>query len=153
MAIVRVANMTPAEPDADFLATIRALFSEYRREGLSDTEARERILDALLATLDAETAVGRDVEVLLGRWVRAVEAASLPTADESSGRLRLAGWTIAEAADFGMNVHHWIVTGSNGENLVRSEATTRDEAWHGACQQAATLGMLGRRAIPPESTS
>ncbi|MHC5540118.1 hypothetical protein ACYOEI_18010, partial [Singulisphaera rosea] len=74
-------------------------------------------------------------------------------ANESSARLRQAGWILVEAAEFGINVHHWVVSGSNGENLVRSEATTRDEAWHGACQQAATLGMLGRRAIPPESTS
>ncbi|MHC5541797.1 hypothetical protein ACYOEI_26565, partial [Singulisphaera rosea] len=65
--------MTPAEPDADFLETIRALFAEYRREGLGETEARERILDGLLATLDAETAEGRDLETLLGRWIRAVE--------------------------------------------------------------------------------
>jgi hypothetical protein len=38
----------------------------------------------------------------------------------------------------------WLVTGSNGENLIRAEGRTRDEAWRNAELQAREVGMLCR---------
>jgi len=37
----------------------------------------------------------------------------------------------------------WIVSGHNGENLIRSEGATRDDTWAGAVNKARALGMLG----------
>jgi hypothetical protein len=63
-----------------------------------------------------------------------------PSPDESLARLHAAGWTVGEAV-FGDT---WLVSGSNGENLVLAEGRTQSEAWHRACQQAEAVGMLGR---------
>jgi hypothetical protein len=60
-------------------------------------------------------------------------------------RLHRAGWSIGDVAfrdDEGRLV--WLVSGSNGENLIRAEGATRDEAWGRAIDQARALGMLGR---------
>ena len=35
----------------------------------------------------------------------------------------------------------WVVTGRNGENLLRTEGATQAEAWHRAVEQARELGM------------
>jgi hypothetical protein len=35
-----------------------------------------------------------------------------------------------------------VVTGSNGENAIRGQAETVDEAWWRAVEQARSLGML-----------
>ena len=36
----------------------------------------------------------------------------------------------------------WLVTGANGENVLEARGATQAEAWHRACQQAESLGML-----------
>jgi hypothetical protein len=38
----------------------------------------------------------------------------------------------------------WVVSGLNGENLIRAEGPTRDGTWVRAVEQAWGLGMLGR---------
>jgi hypothetical protein len=65
--------------------------------------------------------------------------------DEAFARLHRAGWTVGEVATLtraGRKL--WLVTGTNGENAIRAEGTSQDEAWHQACEQAAAVGMLGR---------
>jgi hypothetical protein len=64
--------------------------------------------------------------------------------DEALARLHRAGWSIGDAAvavEGGGLV--WVVSGHNGENLIRAEGPTRDEAWVRAVEQARGLGMLG----------
>jgi hypothetical protein len=39
----------------------------------------------------------------------------------------------------------WLLWGSNGENLIRAEGRTKDEAWQNAEMQALGLGMLGQQ--------
>ena len=69
----------------------------------------------------------------------------LPPADESAGRLRRAGWTIAEAVFAGPATETlWFVRGVNGENLIQAHGSTRDRALWMACEQAAAVGMLAR---------
>jgi hypothetical protein len=64
---------------------------------------------------------------------------------EALGQLHRAGWSIGDAAvRDGAGGLLWIVTGSNGENLIRAEGPTRSEAWIRAVDQARGLGMLGR---------
>jgi hypothetical protein len=38
----------------------------------------------------------------------------------------------------------WIVSGANGENVIRAEGATETEAWQRAFEQADSLGMMGR---------
>jgi hypothetical protein len=54
------------------------------------------------------------------------------TVDESLDRLHRAGWSVG---DYG-TVTRWVVSGSNGENLVYAEVGSRPEAWWRACEQA-----------------
>ncbi len=61
-----------------------------------------------------------------------------PPVDESVDRLRRAGWSVGDVG----TATRWVVSGGNGENPVRSEAPTRQEAWWRACEQAAAVGML-----------
>jgi hypothetical protein len=65
--------------------------------------------------------------------------------DEAPARLHRDGWPIGDVAfsDRAGGLT-WLVWGSNGENLIRAEGATRDEAWAGAIEQARALGMLGR---------
>jgi hypothetical protein len=60
-----------------------------------------------------------------------------PSVEESSDRLHRAGWSVGDYA-----AAAWVVTGSNGENLLHAEGRTQAEAWWVACQQARALGML-----------
>ena len=54
--------------------------------------------------------------------------------------LHRAGWSIGDmAAHDGAGGLAWIVWGSNGENLIRAEGATGDEAWAGAVEQARAL--------------
>ncbi len=59
--------------------------------------------------------------------------------------LRRAGWSLGhvtlERPDGSISC---LVTGSNGENLIRVEAPTQTEAWRLATEQARSLGMLGQ---------
>jgi hypothetical protein len=38
----------------------------------------------------------------------------------------------------------WLVWGRHGENFIRAEGRTRDEAWQNAEMQALGVGLLGR---------
>jgi hypothetical protein len=63
-----------------------------------------------------------------------MNAAELPaSSDESFARLHRAGWSIGDAAFVllpGELV--WLVSGTNGESVVRARGRTRDEAWREA---------------------
>jgi hypothetical protein len=61
-----------------------------------------------------------------------------PTVDESLGRLRRAGWSVGDVG----TATRWVVSGTNGENMVFAEGQSRAEAWHRASEQAAAVGML-----------
>jgi hypothetical protein len=63
-----------------------------------------------------------------------------PSPDESLARLHRSGWSVGAAA-FG---NSWVVSGLNGENVIRAEAPTQAEAWWRACLQARAVGMLVR---------
>lgn len=59
--------------------------------------------------------------------------------------LKRAGWSIGDAALAGLDGRRtWIVSGSNGENLIRAEGATEAEAWRQALEQARAVGMLDR---------
>ena len=69
--------------------------------------------------------------------------AAVPSSDESFLRLHAAGWSIGDAAyvERGDGVRLvWLVTGTNGENRIRAEGPTRDEAWREAVGQARPWG-------------
>jgi hypothetical protein len=52
-------------------------------------------------------------------------------------RLHRAGWSIGEVG----TKSGWLVTGSNGEHVIRALASTQAGAWRLACEQAAALGL------------
>jgi hypothetical protein len=58
-------------------------------------------------------------------------------------RLKRAGWTIGDTVCYGAGGRFWVVSGSNGENLIRAEGRTDVEAWREAVEQARAVGMLG----------
>jgi hypothetical protein len=60
------------------------------------------------------------------------------TPDESLDRLRRAGWSVGDVG----TATRWLVSGTNGENVLFAEGRSRAEAWHRACEQAAAVGML-----------
>jgi len=65
--------------------------------------------------------------------------------DEAIAILHRSGWSIGDVAFHdGAGGLLWLVSGSNGENLIRAEGPTRSEAWIRAVDQARSLGMLGR---------
>ena len=64
--------------------------------------------------------------------------------DESYLRLKRSGWLIGDIAGWTPEGLSWLVWGSNGENLIRAEGWTRDEAWLNAELQARSVGMLRR---------
>jgi hypothetical protein len=59
--------------------------------------------------------------------------------DAATRRLHVAGWNVGDVAARGQ----WIVTGSNGENLIHAVAESQAAAWQLAVVQAAAVGMLG----------
>jgi hypothetical protein len=61
-----------------------------------------------------------------------------PSVDESLDRLHRAGWSVGDYD----TATRWVVSGSNGENLICAEGASRAEAWWRACGQAAAVGML-----------
>src|SRR5262245_26285435 len=67
-----------------------------------------------------------------------------PTVDESAARLKRAGWSMGDCCTLSAAGPTWLVAGRNGENLIEARGTTQREAWHRACQQAQSVGMLGR---------
>jgi hypothetical protein len=72
----------------------------------------------------------------------------IPNSDESFARLHRAGWSIGDAAYVEHGVLVWLVTGTNGENLIRAEGPTRAAAWWAAVAQAQAVGMSGARMGP-----
>lgn len=59
--------------------------------------------------------------------------------------LHRAGWSIGDVVAKGLDGRPvWIVSGSNGENLIRVEGLSKVEAWLCAVESARSLGMLGR---------
>jgi hypothetical protein len=58
--------------------------------------------------------------------------------------LRQPDWSIGDIAGWTPGGPFWLVWGSNGENLIRSEGKTRDVAWRDAEMQALALGILSR---------
>jgi len=74
-----------------------------------------------------------------------------PSVDESFGRLHRAGWSIGEIGSSGV----WLVTGTNGENVIHAQGRSQAEAWYRATLQAEAVGMLavlngGRAALASE---
>jgi hypothetical protein len=61
-----------------------------------------------------------------------------PGVDESFDRLRRAGWSVGGYGTAALQV----VSGSNGENVLRTEAATLAEALRLACGQARAVGRL-----------
>jgi hypothetical protein len=62
--------------------------------------------------------------------------------DEALIRLRRAGWSMDESAFSSPDGTVWVVSGSNGENLIRAFAPTRAAVWAMALEQARAVGML-----------
>ena len=66
-------------------------------------------------------------------------------------RLHRAGWSIGDVVFQGDDRKpRWLVSGSNGDNLIRAEGSTPDEAWAVAEDQARSLGMI--RLTPREAS-
>ena len=63
---------------------------------------------------------------------------NFPSVDESFDRLHRAGWSVGEIATAG----EWVVSGTNGENVIDAQGATQAEAWWRACEQARAVGML-----------
>src|SRR5689334_19960144 len=66
-----------------------------------------------------------------------------PPVEESMGQLHRAGWSVGDVAfeaEGGGLV--WVVSGSNGENLIHASGPTPAVAWHRAAEQARAPGVL-----------
>jgi hypothetical protein len=70
--------------------------------------------------------------------------AFMTSSDASFLRLHRSGWSIGDVAVAKPEGLVWLVWGSNGENLIRAEGRTKEEAWRNAEMQALALGMLSR---------
>jgi hypothetical protein len=58
--------------------------------------------------------------------------------------LHRTGWSVGVAGlATGAGRIVWVVSGHNGENLIRAEGATEAEAWRGAVEQARSVGMAG----------
>ena len=73
-----------------------------------------------------------------------------PSVDESLDRLRRAGWSVGDSAFGPECALVWLVTGNNGENVVKAEGRSRAEAYGRACVQAREVGMLAPPAVAEE---
>ena len=63
--------------------------------------------------------------------------------DQTLALLHAAGGSIGDTAfvtEAGVQV--WLVSGRNGENVIRAEGPTQAAAWRAACDQARAVGML-----------
>ena len=65
-----------------------------------------------------------------------------PCSDDSFRELQRAGWTVGDTAACGTGGLTWIVTGTNGENVIEARGKSQSEAWWQAREQARLLGML-----------
>jgi hypothetical protein len=65
-------------------------------------------------------------------------------------RLHAGGGSIGDTAFH--DIEHgrvvWVISGTNGENMIRAEDATCSEAWRRALDQAAAVGMLPGRPRP-----
>ena len=73
------------------------------------------------------------------------ETAEFDPIAEAIGQLHRGGWSIGDTT-FTTEADgvKWVVSGTNGENQIRAEGSTRSEAWTRAVEQVRELGMLGR---------
>jgi len=69
--------------------------------------------------------------------------AELPI-DTAARRLHSAGWNVGEVAA----TTHWLVTATNGENLIRAVADSQTAAWQLATEQARAVEMLRSQSAP-----
>jgi hypothetical protein len=68
----------------------------------------------------------------------------VPPDEELLAPLHRAGWSIGDTAfSTESGGLAWVVSGSNGEDLIRAEGPTRDVAWRRAVERAREVGMLG----------
>jgi hypothetical protein len=67
-----------------------------------------------------------------------------PSVDESFARLHSAGWSIGETGAASV----WLVSGTNGENVIHAEGQTQAEAWYRATLQAEAVAMLAGSKKP-----
>jgi hypothetical protein len=70
------------------------------------------------------------------------EELRFPPRSRSYDRLQRSGWATRETRDFIGEGLVWVVTATKGDQTVRGEGATADEAWHRACEQARALGTL-----------
>lgn len=70
------------------------------------------------------------------------ENQALPPIADMMRNLRRSGWTMGDYTLKKPTGRIAVVSGHNGENVIRTEAETKELAWWRACQQAQSLGML-----------
>jgi hypothetical protein len=69
--------------------------------------------------------------------------------DQALKLLLAADWSVGDTAcvtEAGLLA--WLVTGRNGENVIRAKGPTQAAAWLMACDQAREVGMLPGWRIP-----
>jgi hypothetical protein len=66
-----------------------------------------------------------------------------PSWDESFARLQRAGWSVGEAGFLAVDGRMiWLVSATNGENVVKARGATQAVAWWRAVEQARAVGMV-----------
>jgi hypothetical protein len=56
--------------------------------------------------------------------------------------LHEAGWSIGDTAFVGKEGISWLVFGTHGDQRIRANAKTQEQAWIQACRQADELGLV-----------
>jgi hypothetical protein len=74
------------------------------------------------------------------------------SSDESFARLHAAGWSVGDVRVLTGEGPVWLVTGTNGENVLDARSESQTRAWHRAAEQARSLGMLDRSTAPLTAT-
>jgi hypothetical protein len=71
--------------------------------------------------------------------------------DQALKLLHGSGWSVGDTAFVTVaGTLVWLVSGRNGENVIRAEVPTQATAWRAACDQARAVGMLpGWRVSKP----
>ena len=64
---------------------------------------------------------------------------TLPSVDECADRLSRAGWS---AGDIQLFSGAWLVSATNGENLIHGRGESQPQAWWRAVEAARVVGML-----------
>jgi hypothetical protein len=64
--------------------------------------------------------------------------------DHCHDRLHRSGWSVGEFSVTTENGPVWMVSGTNGENVIEARGGTQSESWLRAVEQARSLGMLRR---------